>query len=88
MNDLDLQAALRRLDPGAPRADLVDRAFRRAMAAGRAVTLAERFVGAGRRLVLGSVAVAAAVWIGLYLRTPAEPVVVVLSMWTGDEVGP
>jgi hypothetical protein len=93
MNDREIKDALRRLDPGAPRADLADRAFRRAMAEGRPPGFVERFAGAGRRLVLGAAAVAAAVWIGLLLRTPdapvtasGDPVDVVLSVWTGDDM--
>ncbi|HUS67387.1 MAG TPA: hypothetical protein VMZ28_22775 [Kofleriaceae bacterium] len=94
MNDREIKDALQRIDPGAAPADLADRAFRRAMAAGRAVTFAERFAGAGRRLVLGAAAVAVAVWIGVLLR-PAEdpaasaaiegdPIDAALVVWAGE----
>ncbi len=94
MNDRELTEALRRIDPGPARDDLAERAFRRAIAEARPVTFAERFAGAGRRLVLGAAAVAVAVWIGVLLHAPGDPqpsvaggdpVDAALSVWTGDE---
>lgn len=96
MNEREIKDALQRIDPGPVPADLADRAFRRAMASGRAVTFAERFAGAGRRLVLGAAAVAVAVWIGVLVRPADEPaasaaidgdpVDAALVVWTGEAV--
>src|SRR5690606_17887040 len=99
--DRDVVEALRALDPGPPPEGLADRAFRRAMAEGRPPTLVERFVLAGRRVVLAGAALAAAVWIGLFLRggdpaagaldqamVAADPVELTFTVWTGEEGAP
>lgn len=98
--DRDLDAGVRRalgaLDSGEPRPDLADRAYRRAMAEGRAPTFAERFVLAGRSMVLAGAAVAAAVWLGVILRggdasiAAADPAdaTELLSVWAGEEDAP
>jgi hypothetical protein len=91
--DPEIQAALRRLDPGQPAPDLTDKAWRRAMAEGRPPSFAERFVLAGRRMVLAGALASAAIWI-MVLRDEAgehEPAVVAmdprelaLSAWAGE----
>ena len=95
MNDQQLRDALRRIDRGPPRADLAERAFRRAMAEARPITFAERFAGVGRRLVLGAAAVAVAIWIGVLVRPTRDPapsaavaddaIDAALIVWAGDD---
>lgn len=96
--DPKIEAALRALDPGPPAPDLAERAFRRALAEGRPASFVERFVLAGRRLVLAGVMTAAAVWAGLILRggetrgpetaVAPSPVELAVSVWSGEEVAP
>jgi hypothetical protein len=93
--DPKIAAALRALDPGPPPADLAERAFRRAVAEGRPVSFVERFVLAGRRLVLVGVVASAAVWAGLLLRgddpslpetaVAPSPIELSVAVWSGDE---
>ena len=94
----EVLGALREMDPGPAPADLAERAFRRAMAEGRAPSLVERFVLAGRRAVLVGALAAAAVWCGLLLRgeesgaaqaaAMADPAELAIAVWTGEEGAP
>jgi hypothetical protein len=93
-----VRAALCALDVGPPPGDLADRAYRRAMAEGRPLSLLERFVLAGRRAVLAGAVAATAVWCAVWIAgaepDPSAEVTLVpdprelaLSVWAGEELG-
>jgi hypothetical protein len=94
--DPAVRAALRAGDPGAPPADLADRAFRRAMAEGASPGWLEGFVGAARRLALATAVAAAAAWVVVVARggvaeaAPAaevaasDPLAVEVAAWSGE----